>query len=344
MIYSRTCPDDDMLLERVEDHVRAHISSCVSPTDSEEDYYSDVVVDHLAQAGTDQVCVRGWIDKTPQAPYIRSPIDHPMRGAGLSLAARIQEQLTQRGIRWRVLDGASNRGNGQTWGTLAGGIMHHTATAYGKAPSVLINGRPDLSGPLCNTAGEEDGTIAFVAYNPANHAGASGGRSMGPLPVTRSFNKIVWGHEIVYPGTAPMTAAQYRSATALAASIAAVVGTGTECIRAHAETSITGKWDPGYASGRTIDMAQFRRDAAGWAGGTDMPLTDADVAKIWNYGVKNAFGGVVPASLILSVTEGRVYELQRKLESGIADAVRDATGRDDQALADAILNKLKERL
>ncbi len=179
----------------------------------------------------------------------------------------INKRLRAAGITVREASGWQSRGNGQT-SAYEGGLVHHTATGYGiavpgtGAGNLLINGRPDLEGPLCNYAGNDDGSITVIAAHPANHAGASGGRSMGPLPVTTLFNRRVLGLEIVYPGTSPMRSAQYRSALVWAKVVADVVGGGNiERVRAHAETSITGKWDPGEAPGRTIDMAAFRRAA-----------------------------------------------------------------------------------
>jgi hypothetical protein len=172
------------------------------------------------------------------------------------------------------------RGNGQT-SNYQGMIWHHTATGYSNtAPAVLWNGRPDLSGPLCNTSGNADGSVSMIAAHPANHAGASGGKSMGPLPVTSTFNKLVWGHEIVYPGDKPMTAAQYRTMQILGGVVSGILRRPTaEWCRGHAETSITGKWDPGYAPSKTIDLAAARRDT--WAalnttttGGTTMAIRD----------------------------------------------------------------------
>jgi hypothetical protein len=157
----------------------------------------------------------------------------------------------------------------------AGGIVHHTGsgTAPGYAYATLVNGRSDLSGPLCNFAGNADGSLTVIASGVANHAGASGGRSMGPLPKTGSFNRRVMGLEIVYPGNSPMNGAQYKTAGLWAKAVAQVCAGGNiESIRAHAETSITGKWDPGYAPGKTIDMNQFRRDAAG-SGSSARPVT-----------------------------------------------------------------------
>lgn len=170
-----------------------------------------------------------------------------------------------------------------------GGIVHHTATPYGTCPQVLITGRGQpnpLPGPLANYSGNADGSLTVIAAGVANHAGASGGRSMGPLPVTSSFNRRVLGLEIVYPGSSPMTDAQYRAATAWARAVADVVGYGDiQRVRAHAETSITGKWDPGYAPGKTIDMNKFRADAGNPGPVGDNDMTPQDVLNLRPEGV-----------------------------------------------------------
>jgi hypothetical protein len=190
----------------------------------------------------------------------------------------INARLRAHGITVLEWAGWESRGNGQT-SAYEGGLVHHTATSYGFAPSVLVNGRTDLTGPLCNYSGNEDGSVTVIAAHPANHAGASGGYSMGPLPVTSTFNRRVMGLEIVYPGTAPMRPAQYHTANVWARIVADVCGGGNiQSIRAHAETSVTGKWDPGYAEGHTIDMNAFR--AASINPEDDMPLTDDDVNRI----------------------------------------------------------------
>lgn len=179
--------------------------------------------------------------------------------------------------------GCYTRGNGQT-SAYVGGIMHHTAGDDNSLP-VVVGGRPNLPPPLCNTLGRRDGSIVLVAAHPANHAGASGGRSMGPLPVTTLFNKRVWGHEIDYPGLRPMSEVQYWSAVKLGAVLCDVLGVGAESIRAHAETSVTGKWDPGRGNGRaeTIDMGGFRNDIkimrAG-GGASPAPSTGDDMPSI----------------------------------------------------------------
>lgn len=166
------------------------------------------------------------------------------------------------GIVVHELDGCYSRGNGQS-SAYEGWSNHHTATAFGMAPPVLWQGRPDLSPPLCNSAGNADGSCTLVAAHPANHAGASGGWDTAPLPRTSVFNKLMWGHEIVYPGTVPMTAAQYRTALIVSKIGVDIWGYGdVNRIKFHQGTSITGKWDPGYALGKTYSIQEFRAAAA----------------------------------------------------------------------------------
>jgi len=177
-------------------------------------------------------------------------------------ATEVMLRLRAAGITVHEQSGWQTRGNGQT-SAYQGFSWHHTATGFSNSNlPVLINGRPDLSGPLCNTCGWADGSVGLIAANPANHAGASGGYNTAPLPKTSLFNKSMWGHEIIYPGDQPMTAAQYRTACILAKICTDVFGYGDiNRAKGHAETSITGKWDPGYAPGRTIDLNKLRSDA-----------------------------------------------------------------------------------
>lgn len=161
--------------------------------------------------------------------------------------------------------GWESRGNGLA-AAYEGALLHHTVTPLSdRRPDALVVGRPDLDGPLCNAAGLASGGLHIIAAHPANHAGASGGPSMGPLPVTRLFNPRVLGLEIVYPGTSPMTDAQYRTALVWSYACAIVVGGGDlERARGHFETSVEGKIDPAWATNpvRTYDMAALRRSAA----------------------------------------------------------------------------------
>ncbi|MBA3280555.1 MAG: hypothetical protein H0U22_17995 [Geodermatophilaceae bacterium] len=110
-----------------------------------------------------------------------------------------------------------------------------------------------------HTSGNDDGSITLIAAHPANHAGASGGWDTAPLPVTSLFNPLVWGHEIVYPGTSPMRPAQYRSATILARVVTEVLGVPMSQVKSHDGTSITGKWDRGHSHAGDLSRSRSPR-------------------------------------------------------------------------------------
>lgn len=200
----------------------------------------------------------------------------------MSFADDVANGLRARGVFVHFADGYQGRGNGSNWNGPQGGIMHHTASAYGKALpgtgiyNVLCNGRPDLDGPLCNSAGNDDGSITIIAAYPANHAGAAGGDWARPFPDTRSFNNMVWGHEIVYPGVSPMTPAQWSSMVILGQVLCQLLNRGPEWIKGHYETSVDGKWDPGFAEGKWIDMNEVRRQIGAGGGEADDMFSDDD--------------------------------------------------------------------
>lgn len=186
----------------------------------------------------------------------------------VAICDAINRKLRAFGIVVHEAPGWQSRGRSMST-SFEGGLVHHTATGFANAvPGTSIYGllftvgrlgTNPLLPPLCNYAGNADGSITCGAAGVANHAGASGGKSMGPLPKTSTFNKYVLGLEVVYPGDQPMKDVQYHAAVAWGRAVADVVrGGDVECVRAHAETSVTGKWDPGYASGKTIDMTAFR--------------------------------------------------------------------------------------
>lgn len=176
--------------------------------------------------------------------------------------------------------GWETRGNGQDWayGGPKGFINHHTAGGNNiYLDGNLITGVPGLSGPLCNFAGLYDGDLAVVASYPANHAGASGGWDTAPLPVTGMFNREVLGIEMQYRGVEPMSPAQYQTLLAVNYCAAKVLNWPSfNRIKNHQGTSIQGKFDMGFAPGKTYDIAAIRRDIAakGGTAGTD--------DKLWN--------------------------------------------------------------
>ncbi len=87
----------------------------------------------------------------------------------------LPQALTQAGLRVNVVGGWETRGRGTMHARA--GVWHHTAAKRGSnAPSlrVVIDGRPDLPGPLCHVLVGRDLTCHVIASGVANHAGAGG--------------------------------------------------------------------------------------------------------------------------------------------------------------------------
>src|SRR5713226_4107492 len=81
--------------------------------------------------------------------------------------------LKSAGLKVAVVDGWESRGRGDV-GEIFGVICHHTAGPRdGNMPSLrtLIEGRPDLSGPLAQLGLGRDGTFYVIAAGRCNHAG-----------------------------------------------------------------------------------------------------------------------------------------------------------------------------
>jgi peptidoglycan hydrolase-like protein with peptidoglycan-binding domain len=85
----------------------------------------------------------------------------------------LPQALKDGGLRVALVDGWQNRGNGDV-GNTAGVICHHTAgPRNGNMPSMgtLLQGRPDLRGPLAQLGLGRDGTYFVIAAGRCNHAG-----------------------------------------------------------------------------------------------------------------------------------------------------------------------------
>lgn len=92
-------------------------------------------------------------------------------------AVRMATVLRDAGLNVVEIEGWKTRGRrgGEELTAVRSIIVHHTVGARaGNFPSrdVLVNGRPGLSGPLCNLGVGRDGTWFVVAAGKANHAGA----------------------------------------------------------------------------------------------------------------------------------------------------------------------------
>lgn len=157
-------------------------------------------------------------------------------------------------------------------------VCHHTATsprARGDLPSLglLISGRPDLAGPLCQLALSRAGIVHVISTGKANHAGPGEWRGQ-----TRSGLTI--GIEAEHPGgDTPWTAVQYDAYVTLCAALCRYLEVDANRVCAHREWALPA----GRKTDVTFDMDDFRRkvrERLAHPSEDDVPLSDDDVKKI----------------------------------------------------------------
>ncbi len=158
-----------------------------------------------------------------------------------------------------------------------GHVVHHDAGSHWTTPpGILIAGRSDLPGPLCNFALGRDGKVWMVAAGRANHSGLGGWRGL-------VGNSAVWGTEANNAGTGETWPdVQIDAFARLCAATCDFSGFTAEMVCRHAEWAPTRKIDP---AGPWEDGHDWSRDASHFRalvaqGGADMPLNDADLFSI----------------------------------------------------------------
>ncbi len=188
----------------------------------------------------------------------------------------LPEALKAEGVKISLVTGWANAGRyrldgrhdlAPNWSFSPNGlfIWHHTATtSSAKNPwptqGILIRGRSDLPGPLCQLSPDYNGVVHIVAAGRANHAGELSGRGRA-TPRGGDGNTVAIGAEIDINGTQKIPVAQYRAAIRCAAAVNRRFKRDSSWSMGHAETSVTGKWDPGVG-GHTVDLDAWRRDVA----------------------------------------------------------------------------------
>ncbi|UYY76639.1 N-acetylmuramoyl-L-alanine amidase [Sphingomonas sp. R1] len=162
----------------------------------------------------------------------------------------LPEVLERAGLRVAETADWRTRGRGEM-GPVRGVMCHHTGTiAGGNMPTLdlLIRGRSDLAGPLCQLALGRDGTFYVVAAGRANHAGP--GRWEGIETGNSSFIGIEAENggrpQDLWPDV--QIDAYQRGVAAILAHIGAPA---TLCC-GHKE------WAPGRKNDPLFDMAGFR--------------------------------------------------------------------------------------
>lgn len=177
----------------------------------------------------------------------------------------LPDVFRQAGLRVELMRGWETRGNATFnpfW------LMeHHTASNKnaGNAPSlnVVINGRPDLPGPLCNYLTGRDGTIYVVAAGRANHAG------IGSYPDGTTGNSRSFGNEAENDGVGePWPAVQMNAINRAAYAICKKMGWSADNVVGHKEYALPRgrKVDPTY------DMNAHRATVATLLGSPPTPV------------------------------------------------------------------------
>lgn len=158
----------------------------------------------------------------------------------MSYQTGVVEALRDQGLELGFCPGWETRGSPVFWPQ--GAVVHHDADPdrWTTAPGIFISGRPDLAGPLCNTALAATGKVWLVAAGRANHAGTGGWRGL-------VGNSTVWGTEAQNAGTGQtwpdeQIDAYVRLHQALAEFYRWPAG--AEMVCRHAEWAPTRKIDP----------------------------------------------------------------------------------------------------
>ena len=194
---------------------------------------------------------------TPEPETPKPPEEEPVNRLPDNLPAILRAE----GLKVEEVDDWRSRGRPASSGGFApvGVLCHHTATGKSSSKSAVLNllvrGRSDLPGPLCQLGLDRDGTVYIVAAGRANHAGkakASGTVAAG------DGNRLYIGIEAFNDGRGEKwPAVQYDAYVTLAAALCKhITGNSAQTVRGHKETSVTGKIDP------TFDMGDFRERVA----------------------------------------------------------------------------------
>ena len=175
--------------------------------------------------------------------------------------------------------GWETRGNNFP-GAIEGVVGHHTASSPSKnCPSIsmLINGRPDLNGPLAQIGLCRDGVVHVIAAGVANHAGSGEG-----WPGIVLGNKDTIGIEAENSGIGePWPVQQMDCYVRLVAALLEHIDRGPERFCTHYEWT-TRKIDP----------------AGPWIGGGDWydggTVAAQSSANAFRARVEDAMGGLTP--------------------------------------------------
>lgn len=174
----------------------------------------------------------------------------------------LADRFRAAGLKVVEVPGWQRRGRPASVGSFApvGVLWHHTGSSDRDPDSLkddleyakwlFLTGRSDLNPPLCQISVGRDGTVYVGAAGRANHAGEA--RASGPVRAGDG-NALYVGVECQNNGTEGWEPEQYEAMVAVGVVLTRLLKGTAAHNRAHKETSVTGKWDPG-----ALDMDKFR--------------------------------------------------------------------------------------
>jgi GH24 family phage-related lysozyme (muramidase)/peptidoglycan hydrolase-like protein with peptidoglycan-binding domain len=177
----------------------------------------------------------------------------------------LPEVLEKAGLKVAETAGWRTRGRAEM-GRVRGVMCHHTANPHeGNMPTLnmLINGRSDLPGPLCQLGLGRDGTYYVVAAGRANHAGR------GLWEGIATGNSSFIGIEAEHSGD-PAEKWPDVQTDAYVRGVAAIlkhIGASANMCCGHKEYALPPKRKPDP----TFDMAEFRQAVSQYLTGKSPP-------------------------------------------------------------------------
>lgn len=165
----------------------------------------------------------------------------------------LPDVLKSAGLKVATIDGWQDRGRRDV-GHIFGVICHHTAgPKNGNMPSLktLINGRPDLPGPLAQLGLGRDGTYIVIAAGRCNHAGK--GIWKGVVNANSNFIGIE-AENTGLPNDFPWPDVQMDAYHRGVAAILRHIGRGSEFCAGHKEYALP----HGRKGDADFDMDAFR--------------------------------------------------------------------------------------
>jgi hypothetical protein len=211
----------------------------------------------MSETGPEEIPVDVEVTDVGEEPGTDEDATAEAAGAAPQLT-RVAQKLRRQGIVVKATAGWQARARPGSFDP-RGVMFHHTASkrTSGAAPSLgtVVNGRPDLAGPLCELLVARDGTVFLVAGGRANHAGKGGPWRNVPK---HSGNAFIFGVEVENDGKGePWSQDLLRTCETVFAVLLVDMRRAPVWVVAHKEWAPGRKKDPAG-----VDMDRFRRRVA----------------------------------------------------------------------------------